>query len=177
MSSVATKQSPLIDSSKDFRSSIAELEKNILNIDGAEVGDVSFCPLKHSFSDGMYVREIFIPAGTVMTGKIHKHQHPNFLMSGEVVVVTEEGGEEHLVAPQSIMSPAGTKRALHAITDLVWITVHHNPDNHQDLKSLEGIVIADTFEDYELFIEGEKTNKLEKPKSFMQKIIKLMGGK
>ncbi len=112
----------------------------------------------------------------MLTGKIHKHQHPNFLMSGEVVVVTEEGGEEHLVGPMSIMSPPGTKRALHALTDLVWITVHHNPENYQDLESLENVVIADTFEDYELFLESEKSKKIEKPKSLIQKLINFVGG-
>lgn len=145
-------------------------------MEGAESGDASFCPLKHTFSDGIYVREIFIPAGTMLTGKIHKHQHPNFLMSGEVVVITEEGGEEHLIGPLSIMSPPGTKRALHALTDLVWITVHHNPENYQDLESLENVVIADTFEDYELFLESEKSKKIEKPKSLIRKLINFVGG-
>jgi len=176
MSSVAKKEHTLIDGGKSFRSSIDELEKNILSMEGAESGDASFCPLKHTFSDGIYVREIFIPAGTMLTGKIHKHQHPNFLMSGEVVVVTEEGGEEHLVGPMSIMSPPGTKRALHALTDLVWITVHHNPENYQDLESLENVVIADTFEDYELFLESEKSKKIEKPKSLIRKLINFVGG-
>ena len=108
------------------------------------------CPLKHTFSDGIYVREIFIPAGMFIVGKIHKHDHPNFLLKGEVIVVTEDGTEE-LVGPLSMISKAGTKRALYAKTDLVWTTVHANPTNTEDLKELEKEIIAPTYLDYEKF--------------------------
>jgi hypothetical protein len=144
-----------------------EIRKNILGfqgaikgMDGAFIGDSEVCPLKHTFSDGIYVREIFIPAGTYIVGKIHKHSHPNFLLKGEVDVVTESGNER-LVAPLSMISPAGTKRALYAVTDLVWVTVHHNPTNTQDLEKLERIVIADDYESYEKFIYY-KNNTMKK---------------
>jgi hypothetical protein len=98
--------------------------------------------LTHRFAEGIYVREIRIPAGTVLTGKLHKHQHPNVLLHGEVLVVTEHGGREHLVAPLVMMSPPGTKRAVLALADTVWITIHANPDNTQDLAVLEDQIIA-----------------------------------
>src|SRR5689334_15204844 len=50
------------------------------------------CPLQHVFAPGAYARTIFIPAGTVIVGKIHKHQHLNILSQGVVTVVTEGGG-------------------------------------------------------------------------------------
>jgi len=165
-----------------FRETILDFEKHIENIDGAYIGDSVMCPLKHSFSDGIYVREIFIPKRTILTGKIHKHRHPNFLMSGLVDVVTEDGGHERLSGPCSIMSPAGTKRALRAVTDLVWITVHHNPTNTQNLKVLEEIVIADTYKDYERFVESENNKQLVEEEvkhiSLWRRIInKIKGGK
>jgi quercetin dioxygenase-like cupin family protein len=70
------------------------------------------------------LRQIFIPKGTVLTGHIHRYSHPNFLMSGEVIVVTEHGGREHLKAPLALISKAGTKRAVYAVEDTVWCTVH-----------------------------------------------------
>jgi len=174
-----------------FRESILDFEKRIENTNGAYIGDSVICPLKHTFSEGIYVREIFIPKGTVLTGKIHKHAHPNFLMSGKVDVVTEGEGHQRLAGPCSIMSPPGTKRALQAITDLVWITVHHNPTNTQDLAELEKIVIADSYEDYEVFV-GLKQKLADKQEfdkevlayqeevtapSFLNRIInKLIGG-
>lgn len=143
---------------RSIRKNIIDFEQQLKEQGGAFVGDNDLCPLTHSFSDGIYVREIFIPAGVFLTGKIHKHAHPNFLMSGEVDVITEGGGAERLKGPLSIMSPAGTKRALKTATDCVWITVHSNPTNTQDLKELEKIVIADSYESYEKFkrISGNK---------------------
>ena len=64
----------------------------------------------------------------------------------------------------------GTKRALYAITDLVWTTIHHNPTNTQDLKKLEKIVIAKDYKEYDRFILSEKgvVNKIK------NKIIKIL---
>ena len=80
------------------RELIMDLEDIIKKSDDVILGDSQLCPLKHSFSEGIYVREITIPEGTVLTGKIHKHRHPNFLLKGEVIVITEEG-RETLTAP------------------------------------------------------------------------------
>ena len=126
------------------RANIQRLQSILERHPDAFHGDNDYCPLKHSFADGIYVREIFIPAGTVVVGKIHKHTHPNFLLKGRVIVVTEEGRKE-LVAPMSMISPAGTKRAVHAIEDSTWVTVHVNEDNGQDLKVIEDRIIAKNF--------------------------------
>jgi hypothetical protein len=133
------------------RKSIIEIEDSIKNMDGSFIGDSVNCPLKHSFSDGIYVREIFIPANTILTGKIHKHDHPNFLLKGKVVVATEFGGVEELDAPLSMISKAGTKRVVQTITDTVWVTIHHNPTNTQDLEKLERDIIAKDYQEYDSF--------------------------
>ncbi len=142
-------------SPKEIRERIQSLETAMNNTPGVELGDNPKCPLKHSFADGIYVREIFIPKGWLIVGKIHKHTHPNFLMSGEVSVVTESGGIERIKGPRSMISPAVTKRALYAHTDLVWITVHANPDNLTDLNELEDIIIAKSYDELELEMAKE----------------------
>jgi hypothetical protein len=124
-------------------------------VPGAFFGDTDHCPLRHWFSPGIYVREIWIPAGHILVGKIHKHPHPNFLMSGEVVIFTEETGAQRLVGPMAMLSAAGTKRVLYSLTDLWWITVHHNPNNTTDLAQLEREIIAKSYEEFEAFIAGE----------------------
>lgn len=137
------------------------LQKNVT------YGDNENYPLVHTFSDGIYIRQITIPAGTLLSGKIHKHPHPNFLLEGKVVVATEDGYKT-LVAPCSMISKAGTKRALYAVTKLVWTTIHHNPTNTQDLKELEKIVIADSYEKYEKHIANDK-KVITKVKKFLIK--------
>lgn len=144
-----------------IRQQILDFEDIIAQQEGAFFGDSDNCPLFHSFADGIYVREIFIPAGSVITGKIHKHAHPNFLLSGTVDVVTEHEGTQRLIGPMSMISKAGTKRALHCLTDCWWATIHANPTNTQDLQELEKIVIAKDYEEYEQFIQL-KENKIVK---------------
>jgi hypothetical protein len=48
-----------------------------------------------------------------------------------------------------------------AHTDTVWITVHHNPDNTQDLKKLEDIVIAKNYLEYKNFQKQISAPKTE----------------
>lgn len=149
----------VLSAPKSFREGVKEFENHIGNQDGAFFGDSDVCPLKHTFSDGIYVREIRIPAGMYIVGKIHKHAHPNFLLSGIVDVVTEQGTTT-LEGPMSMISPAGTKRALYTKTDVCWVTIHHNPTNTQDLAKLEKIVIADSYKEYDKFVESKKKNRL-----------------
>lgn len=153
------------------RNDIAGFEANLAKHPDALFGDSELCPLVHSFADGIYVREIFIPAGTVLTGKIHKHSHPNFLMKGEVDVVTEFGGTERLKAPLYMISKAGTKRIVRAHTDTVWVTVHSNVSNTGDLSKIEDYVIADSYEAYDKFIEA-KSSSWNKISSFINKQFK-----
>jgi len=136
---------------KELREKIFDFEELLMQNENVLIGDNQVCPLKHSFTDGIYVREIRIPAGTYLTGKIHKHKHPNFLMSGIVEVITEGRGPELLEGPLSMISEDGTKRMLHCLTDTWWITVHSNPSNTEDLEKLENIVIAKDYEEYEKF--------------------------
>jgi hypothetical protein len=127
---------------------IEGLESALLELTDAPQGDRPDCPLVHSFGEGFYVREIFIPAGMMLTGKIHKHEHPNFLMEGKVSMITEDGGAILMEAPQSLMSPAGCKRALFTHTPTWWITVHLNPNGHTEFNDeLEDEIIAKDYKE------------------------------
>lgn len=117
---------------------------------GCEEGNQDDCPLKHTFAPGIYVREIFIPKDKVLIGRIHRHEHPNFLMSGKVAVITESKGRELLVAPLSIISPAGTKRVVIALEDSVWITVHLNLSENRNTDELEDELTVKSYQEYEL---------------------------
>lgn len=98
------------------RSKIENLETELLKHPQLPI------PIKHTFSGGMYAREATIPRGAVVTGRVHKSDHLNFLVRGSITVVTEDG-EAFLQAPCTIPSKAGTKRAAIAHEECVWITV------------------------------------------------------
>lgn len=105
------------------------------------------CPITHHFAPGLYAREIFIPAGVLIIGKIHRHAHVNTISKGKVVVATEFGLQE-LVAPITFVSKPGTKRAVVAQEDTIWTTYH--PTEETDLAKIEEHVIAPSYEAYEL---------------------------
>jgi len=130
-----------------IRGKIMLFEEKMKSIPNVKYGDMKECPLTHRFADNVYVREIFIPKDTLVVGKIHRHSHPNFLIKGEVSVVTETGGVERIKAPCSMISPAGTKRVVYTHEDTTWQTVHINPTNTQDLEKIEKEVIAKTYDD------------------------------
>ena len=105
--------------------------------------------LTHEFFPGGYMRTLKFPKGQYLVGKIHKHAHPNMLLKGEVLVVTEGGGIEHLVAPARMILPPGTKRLVCSLEDSEWTTIHITDET--DLAKIEDHVIAPTYEAYEQF--------------------------
>lgn len=128
-----------------FRDMIVEAEKRMVaagGLDGPAMDERY--PLKHSFGKGLYVREFFAPAGTLIISKIHKHDHPYFIMKGCTSVLTEEGVDV-LEAPFYGITKSGTKRALYVHEDLTWITVHAT--DKDDLAEIEEEIIAKDFED------------------------------
>ena len=102
------------------------------------------CPLKHSFGDGIYVREIFNPKGAWIVTKIHKVAHPFFLLKGEMSIVTEDG-VKRIKAPYHGITPAGTKRLIFVHKDVVFVTVHAT--NETDLDKIEEELIAKDFQE------------------------------
>lgn len=110
-------------------------------------------PVKDYFSKGVYAREIFIPKGTVITGKIHKYTNLNIMSQGEMSVLTEDG-IKRVKAPFTIVSPPGTRRVAYAHEDTIWTTIHGTEKT--DVDEIEAEFVAQTPKDYQLFLETQK---------------------
>lgn len=115
-------------------------------------------PVTNHFSHGVYGRELFIPAGSVLTGHIHKHENMNVLLSGEMSVSTENG-MQHVGAGFVVVSPPGTKRVAYAHTDCRWLTVHGTHET--DLDLIEHEFIVHTEQEYLAFREQQRLLKGE----------------
>lgn len=100
---------------------------------------------RHWFAPGMYCRELKIPAGACLTGKIHREAHINIISQGDISVLTEHG-IKRFVAPCVLISSVGIKRVGFAHTDTTWITVHANPTDETDMEKLEALFIAPDFD-------------------------------
>lgn len=94
-------------------------------------------PLRHIFTkeNGKYLygRSIFIPAGCLLTSRIHKHQHQFIVSQGCISVLDETTGASEIIkAPYHGITEPGTRRALFAITDTIWTTFHITDKNDPD---------------------------------------------
>lgn len=123
----------------EMRGRILELESVMLKMPQVEI------PIAHHFAPGIYLREMHMPKGAIVTGKIHKTEHYCILSKGHVTVVTE-GGRREYAAPSVIHSMPGVKRALHAHEDAVWVNVHHNPTNEKDLEKIDELFVVDSYD-------------------------------
>ena len=75
---------------------------------------------KHYYGDGVYLRSLWIPAGTCVVGKLHKQARVCVIAAGKCVFVDEFQRQE-VEAPWIGEFQSGTKTAVVAITDTLWI--------------------------------------------------------
>jgi hypothetical protein len=90
----------------------------------------------HHFAPGMYGREFSMPAGMLVVGKIHRHAHLMMCVKGRATVVDEFGRYEVSAGFVQTSKP-GAKRVVLAHEDTVFVTVHLNPSDTQDLCAIE----------------------------------------
>lgn len=140
------------------RQVILELQQYLVDkADGVNIvkGRVTdLFPLKHTFADGVYVRQMSMNKNTFLVGAIHKHNHVWFLLNGHITVVTEESVEE-FIAPCYTLAKPGSKRVIFANEDSVFVNVHKNPDDTQDINVLDKQIVCDTWEEYNEYIKNK----------------------
>ena len=142
---------------KNSREKILSLEKSLISVaDGINIEgdgkhiltDSKISPIKHNFADGIYIRQMDMVKGGVVVGAIHKHLHAWFLLTGHITVATEETTEDY-IAPCYVVSTPGVKRVILANEDSIFVNVHKNPSNTQNIDELEKEIVALNYEEYE----------------------------
>lgn len=149
----------------------AQRRSRILDLQDAMLADPRFdkeCkdfPVKHFKAPGMIGRQMLIPKGSVIVGKIHKHAHLNQISYGHVRVATEFGDME-IKGPHTFTSEPGVKRVVVALEDTLWTTFHLNPNDYdpeseEDMKRLENEIIAKSFEEFDAIASHKEVLSLE----------------
>lgn len=115
-------------------------------------------PLIHRFTPGLYTREIFMPAGTLLTSRQHETEHPFVVLSGRVRVVVAGEVVEELAAGHVGITQPGTRRLLYIVEDCRWVTFHPNPDN-ETLEEIERRIIG-----RRELVDGKTANELYREK-------------
>lgn len=111
---------------------------NAFEADLAARPQVQF-PVTHHFIPGFYCRQIFMPAGTELTSKIHRTEHPFMVTKGKLAVFTEDGGMVMISAPYTGITKPGTRRALKIFEDTIWTTFHATDET--DVGKIEQQII------------------------------------
>lgn len=137
-----------------IRSRILEAERAMLADPVRYDRECKAFPVKHFRAPGMIGRQMLLPKGGEIIGKIHKHAHLNQISYGHVRVVTEHGPME-IKGPHTFTSEPGTKRYVQVLEDTLWTTFHLNPnnydpDNEDDMKKLEDEIIAKSYDELPL---------------------------
>ena len=139
---------------EDYLVSIADGE-NIIGTGKEIIYPEHLWEYKHSFADGLYVREMKMKKGQLGFSAIHKHSYAFFLLSGLLASSREEGVEE-FIGPCYVISPRGAKRIVYAIRDCTIVTIHANPTNTQELRKLEEMNVVFSWEKYEEYLKSKK---------------------
>ena len=122
-------------------------EKNGFYGDGENIATIPDIPIKHSFADQLYVRQMDLKKNHVIIGAVHNHLHIWFLLTGKVMINNNGEKIEH-IAPCYTVSKPGSQRVILALEDSIFVNVHKNPTNTQDISKLEKEIVSMTTEEY-----------------------------
>ena len=106
------------------------------------------CQTKHYFGPSIYIREVTMPAGSVVIGKPHRKEHMCVMLQGRMIVMDAEGNQKELVAPMTFVGGPGRKVAY-----ILETTVFQNilATDETDIDVLENMLVDNT----QPLLEGE----------------------
>lgn len=128
-------------------SDVQKLEAAFLDMPQAD------CPITHRFADGIYIREVRMPAGSYVIGHHHKTEHLNIMLTGHLTILNDDGTKTDLHAPQTFIAPAGRKIA-YIHEDVIWQNVFAT--NERDVETLDTMFLDKS----EAWLEAQKFNQM-----------------
>jgi hypothetical protein len=96
------------------------------------------CEEKHHFGPGLYIKEVTMPAGSVIVGKHHKVEHLCNMISGRMIIVNPDGSRHELVAPMTFVAKPGRKVA-YIIETVVFQNIYSTDET--DIQKLENMFV------------------------------------
>ena len=93
----------------------------------------------HHFSDGLYAKQMIIPADTMILKHVHGFSHLSILAAGKVAVMRGDDAEI-IEAPACIEIKAGLVHGVKALTDCVWFCIHATDE--KDASKVDNVLIG-----------------------------------
>ena len=109
--------------------------------------EIATTQTNHYHIKGVYVRELRLKAGTVLTGKIHNFESIGILSQGRMRILTSNGARI-VEAPFIAVDKPGIKRLGVCETDCTFVTVHRT--DAVEIKDIEDELVSDTFDEFEV---------------------------
>jgi len=91
-----------------FKGDITPEQLDAVEAAGLEVAQVDI-PVKHTFLDGVYIREGTLPAGTFAIGHHHNTEHWCVLLTGRLLLCNPDRTETEIKAPCTFKGGIGRK--------------------------------------------------------------------
>jgi hypothetical protein len=90
-------------------------------------------PVQHHFGPGIYIREMFAPAGALILGHAHKCDHMNIMLQGKMAIVVD--GEAKVIEAPYIFTGGPGRKIAYVIEDVVFQNVYATTET--DLDAIE----------------------------------------
>ena len=122
-------------------------DENQIYGDGKNLVNNEVFRIESDFADQLYMRKMYMPKESIVVSAMHHTEHFWFLLKGRILVTTQGEQVEH-IAPCYEKSLKGAKRLILALEDSLFINVHKNPTNTQDMQEVENSLYSITMEEY-----------------------------
>lgn len=117
--------------------------KEVLGDPGGEVDQINDNGLKEYYlSDGVYIRELFIPAETAVVTQLWKRERFWIIAYGDVTFRSELG-IQRVEGPHRQYAPYGSKVVLWTHSDTLWFAISATDDTN----NVKDDVIAESYEE------------------------------
>lgn len=113
--------------------------------------DPAIFPVSELVHEGKYIRQTFIPAGYIGTGKIHNKSAINIIASGHLQLYSDAMGRQDITGPFTFPSPIGSKRLFKVHTDTHWINIF--TVNATTIEDARAECYSDSWEEFRLKTE------------------------
>jgi len=125
------------------------------------------CPVTHSYGPGIYIREVFIPAGTFAIGHHQNHRHVNIMLKGKVTMLEEDGSLTLIEAPFFYIGEPGRKVG-YIHEDMIWQNVYATEET--DVEKLEEEFLTKSAVFSECIYGAEQLDREEDREDFLEAI-------
>lgn len=93
------------------------------------------CDVTHSFGPGVYMRQVFLPAGSLVMGHHQNFEHANIFIKGRITFFSDDGERFEMKAPMTFVAKPGRKIA-YIHEDSLWMNIYStNETNVEKLES------------------------------------------